>query len=65
MKTVKELAQELGLSTRTVYRLIESDKLGAVNVGSGVRRSLRIPTDSLDLFFDNNSREARCRGQRG
>lgn len=65
MKTVKELAEELGLSTRTVYRLIDSNKLSAVNVGSGVRRSLRIPTDSLDIFFDCNNKEVRCQGQRG
>lgn len=55
MKTVKELAEEMNLSTRTVYRLIASGKLGAINVGSGGRRSLRVPSDSVDTFVHINN----------
>jgi excisionase family DNA binding protein len=68
MKTVRELADELGVSSRTVYRLIDSKKLSAINVGTGVKRSLRIPSDNFYLFLENNNKTkkgVRCLARSG
>lgn len=57
MKSIKEVAQELNISTRTVYRLVESGKIAAINVGTGVRRSLRVTPDTLNYFLEQNNPE--------
>ena len=47
--TVAEVAQEMRVSTMTVYRLIKSSELAAVRVG----KSYRIRAVDLDNFLDS------------
>ena len=47
--TVAEVAQDMRVSTMTVYRLIKSGELGAVRVG----KSYRIRVTDLDSFLDS------------
>jgi excisionase family DNA binding protein len=47
--TVAEVAQDMRVSTMTVYRLIKSGELGAVRVG----KSYRIRVADLDTFLDS------------
>lgn len=47
--TVAEVAQDMRVSTMTVYRLIKSGELGAVRVG----KSYRIREADLDTFLDS------------
>ena len=47
--TVAEVAQDMRVSTMTVYRLIKSGELAAVRVG----KSYRIRADDLDTFLDS------------
>lgn len=55
MTSAKDVAERLQTSRRTVYRLVESGKLEAVNVGVGGKRILRIIPDSVDEFLLRNS----------
>lgn len=48
MLSVKEAAEELGVSIWTVYRLISKGDLPAVKVG----RLLRIPESGIDGYLD-------------
>lgn len=45
--TVAEVADELRVSTMTVYRLIQRDELPALRIG----RSYRIERDDLDAYL--------------
>lgn len=47
--TVAEVAQDMRVSTMTVYRLIKSGELAAVRVG----KSYRIRANDLDSFLDS------------
>ncbi len=47
--TVAEVAQDMRVSTMTVYRLIKSGELAAVRVG----KSYRIRATDLDIFLDS------------
>lgn len=47
--TVAEVAQDMRVSTMTVYRLIKSGELAAVRVG----KSYRIRAVDLDNFLDS------------
>ncbi|MEM7091355.1 MAG: helix-turn-helix domain-containing protein [Actinomycetota bacterium] len=47
--TVAEVAQDMRVSTMTVYRLIKSGELAAVRVG----KSYRIRATDLDTFLDS------------
>lgn len=47
--TVAEVAQDMRVSTMTVYRLIKSGELAAVRVG----KSYRIRVADLDEFLDS------------
>lgn len=47
--TVAEVAQDMRVSTMTVYRLIKSGELAAVRVG----KSYRIRATDLDQFLDS------------
>jgi excisionase family DNA binding protein len=46
---VREVAADLAVSIRTVWRLIASGELAAVRIG----RSVRITRDSLSTFIEN------------
>lgn len=52
--TVAEVAQELRVSTMTVYRLIKSEQLPATRVG----KSLRIREADVDRFLEGRFTEA-------
>ena len=47
--TVAEVAEDMRVSTMTVYRLIKSGELAAVRVG----KSYRIRATDLDTFLDS------------
>lgn len=42
----------LGISTRSVHRLINSGKLRVVRVGVGNRSAIRIPSNVLEEFLE-------------
>lgn len=46
---VKEVAEQLGVVEKTVYRLIWNGKLKAKKVG----RAMRISTESLEEYLNN------------
>lgn len=46
--TVEEIAEHLGVSKMTVYRLIHARELPALKVG----RSFRVKPDDLDLYME-------------
>ena len=50
--TVKEVAQILRLSERTIYTYIEFGYLRAIQIGE--KKSLRIPEDALREFLEVN-----------
>ena len=52
--TVAEVADELRVSTMTVYRLIKSEQLPATRVG----KSLRIQEDDVERFLAGRYTEA-------
>lgn len=52
--TVAEVAEELRVSTMTVYRLIKAEQLPATRVG----KSLRIRTDDVERFLEGRYTEA-------
>ena len=52
--TVAEVAEELRVSSMTVYRLIKSEQLPATRVG----KSLRIRTDDVERFLAGRYTEA-------
>ena len=52
--TVAEVADELRVSSMTVYRLIKSEQLPATRVG----KSLRIRTDDVERFLAGRYTEA-------
>jgi len=49
--TVKESAEQLGLSARTVWAWIYARKLGVVRLG----RAVRIPQSAIDELIDAGS----------
>jgi excisionase family DNA binding protein len=49
--TVAEVAEELRVSTMTVYRLIQRDELPALRIG----RSYRIERDDLESYLDRQT----------
>ena len=49
--TVAEVADELRVSTMTVYRLIQRDELPALRIG----RSYRIDKSDLDAYLSNRA----------
>mgnify|MGYP002344726747 FL=1 len=57
MNTIREIAERFAVSTRTIYRLVDSGKLDAVNVGHGIRRHLRVTDDALEYFLSRNNPE--------
>ncbi len=52
--TVAEVAEELRVSSMTVYRLIKSEQLPAIRVG----KSLRIREDDVERFLAGRYTEA-------
>ena len=48
--TVKQLAELLQVSTRTVYRLVDEEKIGCIRVGGALRFT---PADIDRYIFDN------------
>jgi excisionase family DNA binding protein len=52
--TVAEVAEELRVSSMTVYRLIKAEQLPATRVG----KSLRIRTDDVERFLEGRYTEA-------
>lgn len=52
--TVAEVAEQLRVSTMTVYRLIKAEELPATRVG----KSLRIRTDDVERFLGGRYTEA-------
>jgi len=50
--TVKEVAQILRLSERTIYTYIEFGYLRAIQIGE--KKALRIPEDALHEFLEVN-----------
>ena len=52
MLRVREIAQVLGVSTATVYALVERGELERVWVGA----SMRVPNESLKAFVERNRR---------
>lgn len=55
---VNVAAKRLGVSTRTVYRLVEAGHLQAHDVGSGkCRRTLRIPEKAVNVFLQEKITE--------
>lgn len=52
--TVAEVAEELRVSTMTVYRLIKAEELPATRVG----KSLRIRTADVERFLEGRYTEA-------
>lgn len=52
--TVAEVAEELRVSSMTVYRLIKSEQLPATRVG----KSLRIRVDDVERFLAGRYTEA-------
>lgn len=58
MLRTSEVARKLGVSVRTVYKLIHDGKLQAINVcATSGRRTLRITDDFIDLFLYSNNNE--------
>jgi excisionase family DNA binding protein len=55
--TVKESAEQLGLSARTVWTWIYARKLGVVRLG----RAVRIPQTVIDELIEAGSIPARVR----
>jgi len=55
--TVKESAEQLGLSDRTVWAWIYSRKLGVVRLG----RAVRIPQTAIDELIEAGSIPAKVR----
>ncbi|MFN0091502.1 MAG: helix-turn-helix domain-containing protein [Acidimicrobiales bacterium] len=51
---VAEVAEQLRVSTMTVYRLIKSGELPAVRIG----RSFRLREDDVDVFLSRRFTEA-------
>lgn len=49
--TVAEVAEELRVSTMTVYRLIQRDELPALRIG----RSYRIERQDLEAYLDRQT----------
>lgn len=54
MLSVQEVASCLGVSTMTVYRLIEQRKITCVRVG----RSIRVSREAFDEFLRRNTSES-------
>lgn len=52
--TIKEVAEKLRLSTRTVYRLIEAGKLKAIKIS---RKAYRISEKELIRFLEKHQKE--------
>ncbi len=58
MLKTSEVARKLGVSVRTVYKLIHDGKLQAINVcATSGRRTLRVTDDFIDLFLYSNNYE--------
>jgi excisionase family DNA binding protein len=55
--TVKESAEQLGLSARTVWAWIYARKLGVVRLG----RAVRIPQTAIDELIEAGSVPAKVR----
>ena len=58
MLTVKQVANELAVSTACVYQLIRSGKLASHRIGIG-RGTIRIAKSDLAEFIDANRKEKR------
>ena len=57
--TVREVAEALSTTPRTVYRMIESGELPGVKFGEGRRQNIRIPVDALDNWIAAKESEAK------
>ena len=56
--TIEEVAEALGLSRSTIYRLLRQGELVATHIGSATR----IPESSVRCFVDARTRTARLDG---
>jgi len=57
--TVKQSAEQLGLSARTVWAWIYSRKLGVVRLG----RAVRIPQTAIDELIEAGTYVVNCLGR--
>ncbi len=57
--TVRDVAEMLSITPRTVYRMIESGALPGVKFGEGRRQNIRIPVEALDDWMMQRENEAR------
>lgn len=48
--TVEQVAKELQVNARSVYKWIQSGELSAIDLGSGVKHNYRISRSDLDDF---------------
>ena len=60
--TIPQAAERLGIATNTVYKMIASGDLRAVDMSvPGARTSkTRVRDDDLDAFIEGRTREARA-----
>lgn len=52
---VAEVAERLEISQRHVLDLIEEGKIGAIDVGGGIRKHWRIPVGEFEKFMKRRS----------
>lgn len=53
LMTVDEVARELRVSLRKVYRFIQSGELIATNIGTEERKIFRIARDDFEAFLQS------------
>jgi excisionase family DNA binding protein len=56
--SVSDVARLWGKSTKHVYRLIQSGKLVAVDVGLGARKRYVVPRDAIEKFEQSRLTQA-------
>lgn len=51
--TIKEVAEQLRLSTKTIYGLIKEGKLYGIVIG---KRKIFVPLEKLEEYLNNNKK---------
>lgn len=54
---VPEAAEELGVSVRSIYRLVAAGDIPATPIGSGKRQRLRISREALVAYVKRQTRD--------